>query len=117
MNLSDVKDLLVSSMNTDADPNVVSRKLEEQGISYDFSKSFGDKIIDKLFSAGNKVNSKIEFAKSMNFAFYRIALTGVAAIVVLLLSIYLMEGTLSINSFLGLNDSYDESIVCMLTGN
>ena len=104
-------------MNADADPAEVSGKLEEEGISYDFSKGFGDKILDKLFSAGLTVNREVEFVKSMNFAFYRIALTGVAAIVVLLISIFLMEGSLSFNSFLGLSDSYDESIVCLLTGN
>jgi hypothetical protein len=53
----------------------------------------------------------------MNFAFYRIALTGVAAIIVLLVSIFLREGSFSFNSFLGLSDNYDESIVCLLTGN
>jgi hypothetical protein len=54
--------------------------------------------------------------KSLNFVFNRIALTGIAAIIVLLISIFLMEGSLSFNSFLGLSDSYDESIVCLLTG-
>jgi hypothetical protein len=28
-----------------------------------------------------------------------------------------MDGSLSLNSFLGLSDNYDESIVCLLTGN
>jgi hypothetical protein len=74
-------------------------------------------VLDKLFLAGLSVSREVEFMKSMNFVFSRIALTGVAAIVVLLISIFLMEGSLSFNSFLGLNDSYDESIVCLLTGN
>jgi len=117
MNKSEIKKLLISSLNTDADPVESSGKLEEAGISYDFSKGFGDKILDKLFSAGLTVNREVEFVKSMNFAFYRIALTGVAAIVVLLISIFIMEGSLSFNSFLGLGNSYDESIVCLLTGN
>ena len=95
----------------------VSRKLEEEGISFDFRHGFKDKILDKLFSAGLTVNSEVEFVKYMNFAFYRIALTGVAAIVILLISIFFMEGSLSFNSFLGLGDNYDESIVCLLTGN
>jgi len=63
------------------------------------------------------VNREMEFVRSWNLAFYRIALTGVAAIVVLLLSIYIMEGSVSFNSLLGLSDNYDESIVCLLTGN
>ena len=117
MNHSEIKNLLISSLNTDADPPEVSRRLEEEGISYDFSEGFSYKILDKLFSAGLTINREVEFVKSMNFAFYRIALTGVAAIVVLLISIFLMEGSLSFNSFLGLSDSYDESIVSLLTGN
>ncbi|MCX6325974.1 MAG: hypothetical protein NT144_04890 [Bacteroidia bacterium] len=117
MNPSEIKKMLISSMNADADPIEVFRRLKDEGISYDFSKSFGDKVLDKLFSAGLTINSEMEFVKSMNFAFYRIALTGAAAILVLLISIFLMEGSLSFNSFLGLSDSYNESIVCLLTGN
>jgi hypothetical protein len=117
MKPSDIKNLFISSLDPDADSGEASIKLEEEGISYDFNQGFGDKILDKLFSAGIKVTREVEFIKSMNLIFYRIALTGVAAIVVLLISIFLMQGSLSFNSFLGLNDSYDESIVCLLTGN
>jgi hypothetical protein len=117
MDPSELKNLLVSSMNVDADPLIVSRKLEEEGISYDFSERFGEKILNKLYSAGYDINRKVEFVKYMNFAFYRIALTGVAAIVILLISIFLMQGSLSFNSLLGLSDSHDESVVCLLTGN
>jgi hypothetical protein len=117
MKTSEIKSLLISSMNSEADPVEAARKLEEYGISYDFSKDFDNKIIHKLFSAGYVINREVEFVRSMNFAFYRIALPGVAAIVFLLISIYLMEGSLSFNSFLGLGNSYDESIVCLLTGN
>jgi hypothetical protein len=117
MKPSEIKNLIISSLNADADSRAASAKLEEEGISYDFNQDFGDKILNKLFSAGITVTREVEFMKSMNLVFYRIALTGVAAIVVLLISIFLMQGSLSFNSFLGLNDSYDESIVCLLTGN
>jgi len=72
--------------------------------------------LNRVFSAGLKVSQQVEFVKYINFAFYRIALTGVAAIVVLLISIFLKEGSLSFNSLLGLSDNYNESIVCLLTG-
>jgi hypothetical protein len=117
MKVSEIKNMLISSLNTDADPIEVSRRLEEEGVSFNFDEGFKEKIIDKLLAAGSAINSEVEFLKSLNFAFYRIALTGVAAIVVLLISIFLMQGSLSFNSFLGLNDSYDESIICLLTGN
>jgi hypothetical protein len=117
MKHSDIKELIINSLNADADTEETSIKLEEAGVSYDFSISFGNKVLNKLFSAGYTVSREVDFVKSMNFAFYRIALTGVAAIVILLISIFLMEGSLSLNSLLGLSDNYDESIVCLLTGN
>jgi hypothetical protein len=117
MNTLEIKKLIMSSLHEDANTREVSRRMEEEGISYNFSEKFGDKVLDKLFSAGLTLKREVEFVKYMNFAFYRIALTGVAAIVILLISIFLMQGSLSFNSFLGISDSYDESIVCLLTGN
>jgi hypothetical protein len=116
MNISQIKELMISSLNSDADANEVSGKLKEAGISYNFSPDFKDNVLNKLFSATSKISREVEFVKYMNFAFYRIALTGVAAIVVLLISMFFMEGSLSLNSFLGLSDNYNESIVCLLTG-
>jgi hypothetical protein len=113
----EVKELLISSLNPDIDLKEVAGNLEDEGISYDFSIGFGDKILDKLFSAARIVNREIDFVQSMNIAFYRIAISGVAAIVILLISIFLKEGFLSVDSFLGLRNSYDESIICLLTGN
>ncbi len=117
MNSSEIKKLLISSINTDADAAEVSTKLEGEGVSYDFSENFTDKVLERIFETKVTVNREIDFIRSLNFAFYRIALTGVAAIVVLLISIFLMEGSLSFNSFLGLSNSYDETIVSLLTGN
>ncbi|MDQ1296152.1 MAG: hypothetical protein QG611_130, partial [Bacteroidota bacterium] len=74
-------------------------------------------VTDKLFPAASAVINQVEFVRSMNFAFKRIAFTGVAAIILLLISIFLMEGSFSVNSILGLSDSIDESIICLLTGN
>lgn len=117
MNTSEIKNLIISSLNNDADTSEVPGKLEKAGISYNFSLNFGDKLMNKLFSAGLSIRREVEFVKYMNFAFYRIAITGVAAIVVMLISIFMIEGSLSLNSFLGLSDNYDESIICLLTGN
>jgi hypothetical protein len=117
MKTSEFKSLLLSSMDSEVDPSEVSVKLEEEGVSYDFSKDFGEKVLDRLSSTGFVVNREMDFVRSMNSAFYRIALTGVAAIVLLLISIFIAQGSLSFNSLLGLVDNYDESIVCLLTGN
>ena len=117
MNTSEIKKMMISSLNSKTETVDVAKQLEEDGITYDFSSGFKDKVLHRLFSAGVTINKEVEFVKYMNFAFYRIALTGVAAIVILLISIFIMEGSLSLNSFLGLSNNYDESIVSLLTGN
>jgi hypothetical protein len=116
MNTSEIKKIMISSLDQNSDTGKVSRKLEQEGVDYNFSTGFGEKVLNRLFSAGSIINREAEFGKYLNFAFYRIALTGVAAIVVLLISIFIMEGSLSLNTFLGLSDNYDESIVSLLTG-
>jgi hypothetical protein len=117
MKRAEIKELLISSLDYDADTRDVSRKLENEGVSYDFSKGFTDAILNQIFSSGSKVKKEIEFVRNMNFAFKSIAISGAAAIIVLMISIFLMEGSISIDSFLGLKDNYDESIICLLTGN
>jgi hypothetical protein len=117
MNTSDIKNIMISSLKEDADAVEVSERLREAGVTYDFSSDFTDKVIGRLASAGLKINRELEFFRYMNLTFYRVAFTGVAAIVILLISIFFMEGSLSFNSFLGLSDNYDESIVSLLTGN
>ena len=116
MNTSEIKKILINSLNPDTDTIEFPDELEKQGISYNFSNGFRGKILNRVFTTGLKVSQEVEFVKYMNFAFYRIALTGIAAIVILLISIFLKEGSLSFNSLLGLSDNYNESIVCLLTG-
>jgi hypothetical protein len=117
MKPAEVKELIINSLSADNSAEDTMRKLGEAGVKYSFSEGFRDKVLDRIFSAAVNVNREIEFVRSMNTIFYRIALTGVAAIAILLISIFLMEGSLSFNSFVGLSSSYDESIVCLLTGN
>ena len=113
MKPADIKELIINSLSADKSAEDTMRKLEEAGVKYSFSEGFRDKVLDRIFSSAIIVNREIEFVRSLNSIFYRIALTGVAAIAILLVSIFLMEGSLSFNSFLGLSDSYDESIICL----
>lgn len=116
MKPSEIKELIISSLYSDTDTVDVSSKLEQEGVIYDFKEGFCQAVTERIFPVALKVKQEIEFLRYMNFAFKSIAISGVAAIVVLLISIFIMEGSISINSFLGLKDNYDESIVCLLTG-
>jgi hypothetical protein len=111
-----IKELIIRSMDANADPEKIPGMLEEEGVSFSFGNGFQEKVLNKLFLSGAVINREIEYIKYLNFAFNRIALSAVAAIFLLIISIYLREGSLSLNSFFGLRDSYDESIICMLTG-
>ncbi len=117
MNSSEIKKMLLSSLNNDPEAEEVAEKLEEAGVSYDFSSGFTSKVLNRIFSVELEISREIEFSRYLNLAFSRIAFTSIAAIVLLLLSIFLMEGSISFNSILGLGNSQDESIVCLLTGN
>jgi hypothetical protein len=115
MNFLEIKKLMNNSLG--ANPGGSARELEEAGVIYDFSQGFTGRVIDRIFSRDVRVAKQIEFSKYLNLAFSRIAVTGIAAIVLLLISIFLMEGDLSFNSLLGISDSQTESIVCLLSGN
>ena len=114
---SEIKKLLISSLNDNPESEIVAEKLQQEGVSYDFSQGFTGRVLNRIFIADLKVTREIEFTDYLNFAFSRIALTGVAAIVLLLVSIFIMDGSLSFNSILGLSDSQEESMVYLLTGN
>jgi hypothetical protein len=117
MNRSEIKEFLISSLEADTDPRDASLRLEKEGVSYDFKDNFTDAVLERIFPAALRMNREIEFARYLVFAFRSIAISGIAAIILLLISIYLREGSISFDAFLGLRDNYDESIVCLLTGN
>lgn len=117
MKPSEIKKLIIESMDENNPPTAFLEKLEEEGITYDFAEGFTGKVTDRLYRAGLIVNGHIDFVRNLNLAFNRIAITGIAAIVLLLISIFIMEGSFSFNTFLGIGNSYDESIICLITGN
>lgn len=117
MKIFELKELIIRSLDRDGDPAQASRKLEEAGIGYRFSEGFQDRILERLAASGNTVVREIESVRNINNVFYRIALTGVAAIVILLISIFMVQGSLTVDSFLGIGTGSDESLLYLLTGN
>ncbi|MGA1978317.1 MAG: hypothetical protein ABSG89_10740 [Bacteroidales bacterium] len=116
MKPEDLKKLIIQSLDNDADPKDIAGKLEGERLFYDFSQGFKEKVIDRLFSASHSVIKEVELVRDLNFIFKRIAVTGIAAIIILTISIFLMQGSFSLNSLFGLSNDYNESIICMLTG-
>jgi len=117
MKVTDFKELLIRSLDLESDPEIMSGKIGEAGATFRFSDGFRDKVLEKVYASGSAVVREVEFVRNLNSVFYRIALSGAAAIVILLISIFMIQGSFSFDSFLGLGNGYDESIICLLTGN
>lgn len=116
MGSSEIKKLISSSLDPESDPLEIFREMQDAGVDYNFREGFTDMVLDKVFASGAAIVKKVEFARDMNTVLFRLALTGAAAVVALLVSLFLMEGSFSLNSFLGLGCNYDETILSLLTG-
>ncbi len=117
MNSSELKKLIIQSLDPEKNTEEITGKLDNNGISFDFRNGFTEKVLNRLSSKTLVVTREIEFRRNLNQVFYRIAFTGIVAIIILMLSIFISQDSFSFNSLLGLGDSYDETIVCLLTGN
>lgn len=112
-----LKELIIKSLSGEEPDHDALRQLEEAGVSYSFSDDFTEKVVNRIYSARQSEIINVDFLSMFNRAFYRIAITGIAAIILLLVSLYISQGSLSIDSFFGLGDGFEESILCVLTGN
>jgi hypothetical protein len=108
-----IKHLIVNSLGKENDDSKITLELLER-VDYDFGKSFEEKIIAKIFSGGKLI--KYEFDKRLRLAFRSVSIAAAAAVIFLMVSIFLNEGSLSIDALLGVEDDYSETIVHLLTG-
>jgi hypothetical protein len=67
---SEIKNLILSSLNEQADSSEVSSKIEEAGVSYDFKEGFGERILGKIFTAGAVITKEVDFVRSFNLSLY-----------------------------------------------
>ncbi len=79
---------------------------------YLFSDSFAENVMTRI-----EVNEKYDADNAFMFAFNRIALPGLAAAIILLLFTILNNGTLSFESFLGVESLQNEYFSEMLLFN
>lgn len=84
--------------------------------SYRFSPGFSGRVMRSL-SLNTQDNFFVDLTLKMNSIFMKIAVTGVAAIILLSVSVFLSGGTLSLDSLLGLGNTSVESMICLLSGN
>lgn len=108
--------MIISSLDNEADALTNGAKIQE-ALALDFNDGFEHKVLGRLNDEIYVIKRASEFNKKLSQVFYRVAFTAAAAIVLLMLSIFLKTGSLTFDSLLGVNDGYSESIVCLLTEN
>jgi len=73
-----------------------------------FKPGFKSRVMDRIAEEREPLILNPVFNNSLSSALLRVAMTAVAAIIILLLSIYLSEGTIDVNSLTGA-DSFSNS--------
>jgi hypothetical protein len=81
---------------------------------YSFNTGFKNRIMARLEEEKKPFILKSDFNRTLFSVFKRVALTGVAAIIILLLSIYLSDYSFSLDSFTGSDPYSDDNLVSYL---
>lgn len=118
LNLSDTEKLELG-LSGSAELREEKRKLLEMrrivsSKQYSFSSGFQEKLMNKVYEEKEPLILRPEFNRSLFTVFKRVALTGVAAIIILFLSIYLTDDSFTFNSLTGGEPYSDDNLVSYL---
>lgn len=108
--------MLAESLKPESGSDAPYRVLKEAGVIYSFGPRFTERVLDSVFNQALVINRQLEFVRTLNNVFYKVAFAGVAAILLLLMSIFFMDGSLTFNSLVGISDSFDENLITLLAG-
>jgi len=108
-----IKSLIISSLEEENDDGKITLELLER-VDFNFGENFVKNVLTKILDTGKLI--RYEFDKRLRLAFRSVSIAAAAAIIFMMISIFLKDGELSVDSLLGIEDGYSESIVYLLTG-
>ena len=115
MKPSKIKELMIRSLDEDANASEIAESFEREGLSFDFSEDFENKVFDELFGKSiNVENENTIFSKSFLSLCNKVSMVGAAAIIIFIISIFFTQGEVSLNSLFGLGNVYDEGMIYLL---
>ncbi|MDZ7739409.1 MAG: hypothetical protein U5K32_10185 [Bacteroidales bacterium] len=96
-----LKDLLLRSLSSELESD--ERDIIDREIVSDrrFSEGFRERVMSRIVSGKIYINGKREMIRSFDKVFMRVAIPGAAAILLLVLSLLLSQGSLSYDTLLG----------------
>lgn len=109
-----IKDLFLRSLSSDIDGD--EREILERELFTDhrFSEGFSEKIMKKIARGKVLLNGKRELLRSFDSIFMRVAIPAAAAVVILIISILLSQGSLSYDTLLGIDNEVDGMLISLL---
>lgn len=114
MKKDQMRDLLLKSITENLDED--ERLLIDNDLlpEYSFSQGFRERVLGKIGIEKMPVYLRPDFLRSLDIGFKRVALSGVAAILILISSILLSQGSLSYDTLLGIDSNVDDSLISLL---
>ncbi|TFH35766.1 MAG: hypothetical protein E4G95_06515 [Bacteroidia bacterium] len=108
------KELLLRSVTDELE--LEERLLMEAELlpDYVFTPGFKERVLSRIDAVITPLYMRPDFLRSFEIGFRRVALTGVAAILVLAVSLLLTQGSLSYDTLLGIDNQVDDSLISLL---
>lgn len=110
-----LKDLILRSLSSDLGSNereIIGRELISD---YRFSEGFRERVMSRIVSGKIYINGKREIIRSFDKVFLRVAIPGAAAILILALSLFLSQGSLSYDTLLGIDNQVDGVLISLMS--
>lgn len=128
-------DLLIRSMNdqltAEEDKQLqlalkVSAELREEQVklgkvgklfssrNYSFSNGFRNRVMQAVSDEKKGKVISIDFTRTFTSMFNRIAISGVAVILLLVISLYISHGSLNVNTFTGVDPISEDNLISVL---
>ncbi len=110
-----LKDLLFRSLSSelgDDEREVLERELLTD---HKFREGFRDRVMKRISSGRILLNGKREMLRSFDSIFMKVAIPGAAAVIILMLSLLLSQGSLSYDTLLGIDNKVDGVLISLLS--
>jgi len=116
MNNEELSELIGSLGEDNPGKERENESLSSLRASYTFSPYFTNRVLMAI-EGKKRFIFMDDLTLRINSLFFKVAVTGAAAIIILAVSVFLSGGTISFDSLLGIGNASDESMISLLTGN
>ena len=114
MKRKELTDLALKSLTDEISPeerNVIESELLQD---HTFNAGFAERVLNSVNRAQSGFLFGYENLRSFTTAFNRLAITGIAAIILLAITLFISHGSLSFDTLVGIDTEVDEGMISLL---